>query len=212
MACFFYHNHIRGFLADSDDTVLGALARNNAFELTESQRNAWLFEISFLKQILHDESEGQIIFEYSIPRLGKRIDAVLLLHGIVFVLEFKVGATDYIRQDLEQVWDYALDLKNFHEASRDLTIVPILIATEAKESSSEQEVSRYDDQVFEPVQTNSQDLPAIIARFSAQYAQNIDLSRWVAFFSFIAISNRAARWCLRLIALTSTKRIMLQVV
>ena len=107
MARFFYYNHIRGFLADSDDTVLGALARNNAFELTESQRNAWLYEIDLLKDILRNESEGQIIFEYSIPRLGKRIDAVLLLHGIVFVLEFKVGATDYLRQDIEQVWDYA---------------------------------------------------------------------------------------------------------
>ena len=76
MARFFYHNQIRGFLADTDDAILGALARNNAFELTELQRNAWLFEISFLKQILHDESEGQIFFEYSIPRLGKRIDVL----------------------------------------------------------------------------------------------------------------------------------------
>ena len=178
MARFFYHNHILGFLADTNDAILGALARNNAFDLTETQRNAWLFEISCLKQILQDESEGQIIFEYSIPRLGKRIDAVLLLHGIIFVLEFKVGSTDYLRQDTEQVWDYALDLKNFHEASRDLTIVPVLIATDAEQSSVAQEVSRYDDQVFEPVQTNSRDLPAIIARFVEQYAQNIDLSRW----------------------------------
>ena len=135
MARFFYHNHIRGFLADTNDAILGELARKNTFDLTEQQRNAWLFEISCLKQILHDESEGQIIFEYSIPRLGKRIDAVLLLHGIVFVLEFKVGAPDYLRQDIEQVWDYALDLKNFHEASRDLTIVPVLIATDAEQSS-----------------------------------------------------------------------------
>ena len=168
---YFYHNHFSGFLADANDLILGALARNNAFDLTGVQRNTWLYEISFLKQILHDESEGQIVFEYSIPRLGKRIDVVLLLHGIVFVLEFKVGAVDYLRQDLEQVWDYALDLKNFHEASRDLTIVPILIATDAKQSSIVQEISRYDDQVFEPVQTNSQDLPAIIARFLKQYAK-----------------------------------------
>ena len=178
MARFFYHNHIPGFLADTNDAILGALARNNAFDLTEMQRNAWLFEISCLKGILQEETEGQIIFEYSIPRLGKRIDAVLLLHGIVFVLEFKVGATDYLRQDTEQVWDYALDLKNFHEASRDLTIVPILIATDAKQSSIAQELSRYDDHVFEPVHTNSRDLPAIIARFVTQYAQNIDLARW----------------------------------
>ncbi len=175
---YFYHNHILGFLADSNDAVLGALARNNSFQLVNQQRNAWLYEIRLLRDILRNESNGQIIFEYSIPRLGKRIDAVLLLRGIVFVLEFKVGATDYLRQDTEQVWDYALDLKNFHEDSRDLTIVPILIATDAKDSSSTQEVSHYDDQVFEPVLSNSKDLPGIIAQFSAQYAQNIDLSRW----------------------------------
>ena len=106
MARYFYHNHIPDFLADTNDAILGVLARNNVFELTESQRNAWLYEITFLKLVLQGESEGQIVFEYSIPRLGKRIDVVLLLHGIVFVLEFKVGATDYLRQDLEQVWDY----------------------------------------------------------------------------------------------------------
>jgi hypothetical protein len=92
MARYFYHNHIPDFLADTNDAILGALARNNAFELTESQRNAWLYEITFLKQVLQGESDGQIVFEYSIPRLGKRIDVVLLLHGIVFVLEFKVNA------------------------------------------------------------------------------------------------------------------------
>lgn len=179
MGRYFYHNHIRGFLADTNDAILGVLARNNAFDLTDLQRNAWLYEITFLKQVLQGKSEGQIVFEYSIPRLGKRIDIVLLLHGIVFVLEFKVGATDYLRQDLEQVWDYALDLKNFHEASRDLTIVPILVATDAKDSSVKQEVSRYDDQVFEPILANSQELPAIVSKFVKQYAQSIDLSRWV---------------------------------
>ena len=179
MERFFYHNHIPGFLADTNDAILGTLAKNNAFALINTQRKAWLYEITFLKQFLLNESKGQIIFEYSIPRLGKRIDTVLLLHGIVFVLEFKVGATEYLRQDLEQVWDYALDLKNFHEASRDLTIVPILVATDAKDSSVKQEASRYDDQVFEPVLANSQEFPAIIARFVGQYAQNINLSRWV---------------------------------
>lgn len=86
MERFFYQNNISGFLADSEDTILGILARNNSFDLVDLQRNAWLYEITFLKKLLHNESAGQIIFEYSIPRLGKRIDVVLLLHGIVFVL------------------------------------------------------------------------------------------------------------------------------
>ena len=179
MERFFYQNNIVSFLADSDNAILGALAKNNTFDLIDLQRNAWLYEISFLKNLLRDEKSGHIIFEYSIPRLGKRIDVVLLLHGIVFALEFKVGADEYLRQDLEQVWDYALDLKNFHEASRNLTIVPILVATEADSASISKEVSQYDDQVFEPILSNAAALPQIIAQFVDEYAQELDLSRWV---------------------------------
>ena len=176
---FYYQNSIAGFLADSEDAILGALARNNTFDLTDLQRNAWLYEIRLLKDMLCTESSGQIVFEYSIPRLGKRIDVVLLLHGIVFVLEFKVGAEEYLRQDLEQVWDYALDLKNFHEASRDLTIVPILVATDAESASVKKEVSHYDDRVFEPISANAEALPEIIRQFIKEYACDADLSRWV---------------------------------
>ncbi|MBE6387035.1 MAG: DUF2075 domain-containing protein [Lentisphaerae bacterium] len=179
MERFFYQNNITGFLADSEDTILGALARNNSFDLVDLQRNAWLYEITFLKNLLRKESSGHIIFEYSIPRLGKRIDAVLLLHGIIFVLEFKVGAKEFLRQDLEQVWDYALDLKNFHEASRNLTIVPILVATDADSPSVCKEVSQYDDQVFEPILSNAESLSSTIAQFVEEYSTNKDLSRWV---------------------------------
>ena len=179
MERFFYQSNISGFLADSEDAILGALARNNSFDLVDLQRNAWLYEITFLKNLLRNESSGHIIFEYSIPRLGKRIDAILLLHGIVFVLEFKVGAKEYLRQDLEQVWDYALDLKNFHEASHNLTIVPILVATDTDSASVSKEVSQYDDQVFEPILSNAASLSLIIAQFEEEYSTTNDLSRWV---------------------------------
>lgn len=178
MERFFYQNNIAGFLADSEDTILGALARNNSFDLVDLQRNAWVYEIDFLKDLLRGKSSGQIIFEYSIPRLGRRIDVVLLLHGIVFVLEFKVGAGEFSRQDVDQVWDYALDLKNFHETSRDLTIVPILAATDAPSVLGGKELSQYDDHVFEPILSNANDLPQIIAQLTNKYAQDIDLSRW----------------------------------
>ena len=176
---FYYQNSIAGFLADSENAILGALARSNTFDLIDLQRNAWLYEIKLLKDMLRAEPVGQIVFEYSIPRLGKRIDVVLLLHGIVFVLEFKVGAEEYLRQDLEQVWDYALDLKNFHEASRELPVVPILVATDAESASIQKEVSHYDDQVFEPISANAGALSGIIMQFVAAYARDTDLSRWV---------------------------------
>ncbi|MDQ6799354.1 MAG: DUF2075 domain-containing protein [Acidobacteriota bacterium] len=63
--------------------------------------------------------------------MGRRVDVVLLIGPVVLVVEFKVGATDFDRSAIEQVWDYALDLKNFHEASHDRPIVPISLATVA---------------------------------------------------------------------------------
>ena len=74
---FYYQSSIAGFLADSEDAILGALAKNNTFDLVDLQRNAWLYETRMLKDLLRTESAGQVIFEYSIPRLGKRIDVVL---------------------------------------------------------------------------------------------------------------------------------------
>lgn len=130
MARYFYAKSIDDFISDSDNEIIGNLTISSPFDVTDLQRNAWNEEIKLLKNILQG-LKGEIIFEYSIPRLGKRIDTVLLINGIVFVLEFKVGSREYLKQDVDQVWDYALDLKNFHEASHNLTIVPILIATDA---------------------------------------------------------------------------------
>ena len=41
--------------------------------------------------------------------------AVVVSAAAVVPIEFKVGATRHVRADYEQAWDYALDLKNFHE-------------------------------------------------------------------------------------------------
>ncbi len=175
---FFYADSVANFVASSEKEILGALAIENSFDLNDLQRNAWLYEIRLLKDILSDQTYGQVIFEYSIPRLGKRIDVTLLLRGIVFVLEFKVGAQEYFRHDSEQVWDYALDLKNFHEASQSLTIVPILVATEAPDSAENMKFSHYDDHVFEPILCNAGNLKRVIAEIIERHATDIDLSNW----------------------------------
>lgn len=147
------------------------------FDLTDLQRNAWIYEISYLKQILQNQS-GQILFEYSIPRLGKRVDVVLLIKGVIFVLEFKVGAEKYLRQDIEQVWDYALDLKNFHEESRAAVIVPVLIATETKGNFTALLFSHYNDMVVEPLLCNADNLPFVLDNALSKYASSLDLSDW----------------------------------
>ena len=104
------------------------------------------------------ESEGRVIFEYDIPRLGKRIDVVLLLRGIIFCIEFKVGETRILEADVDQVLDYALDLKNFHTFSQEKVIVPILTATNYAKASSAIQMSVYDDRVVNPLVTGKEHL------------------------------------------------------
>ena len=106
---------------------------------------------------------GQIIFEYDIPRLGKRIDVVLLLRGIIFCLEFKVGQKDALQADVEQVLDYALDLKNFHLLSQDRTIVPVLVPTDYKNRSTDFFASVYDDSIYNPLVTGAEGLKKLIS-------------------------------------------------
>ena len=128
------------------------------------QKYAWSEEIDIMKQVLQlwKNEYAEIIFEYSIPRLGKRIDVVLLLRGIVFAIEFKAGQDTYLQADMEQVMDYALDLKNFHLDSHSRTIVPILVATDAREISHELKFSVYDDSIYNPLMSNVDGLQDII--------------------------------------------------
>lgn len=159
---YFFRSSILDFRTLPSDTILGRLAKENPFDLTDLQRNTWLYEFELLKQVLSQYNNGEIIFEFSIPRLGKRIDVVLLLKGIIFVLEFKVGATEYGLQDIEQTWDYALDLKNFHEPSRNLYIAPILVATHAQNCVIHLRTCNYDGMVYEPLRANEHTLTEVI--------------------------------------------------
>ncbi len=119
----------------SHELVVGKLViGSGGFAIEQTQRDAWIEQISILKQVL-SHRVGQIYFEYAIPRMGKRIDVVLLIGSVIFVLEFKVGEKEFTSSALDQVCDYALDLKNFHESSRDHFIAPILIPTGARHAT-----------------------------------------------------------------------------
>ena len=131
MAKAYYINKIKKFILETNDTILGQLHINDEFETTDFQHNAWKEEIKILKNELAGFNLGDIIFEYTVPRIGTRIDIVLIIKGIIFILEFKVGAKEYNRRSKDQVMDYALDLKYFHEQSKMVKIVPILVATKA---------------------------------------------------------------------------------
>ena len=125
-----YDNEISAFIEADSNSVFGLLCDSYHGDALTTTRDAWKAEIDIMQQVLSslEVSDGRIVFEYDIPRLGKRIDVVLLLKGIVFCLEFKVGESSILEGDVDQVLDYALDLKNFHKFSNDKLIVPILVA------------------------------------------------------------------------------------
>jgi len=178
MSRYFYHSSISSFLTVHSDEIWTVLSQNSRMDDNVEQKDSWSHEIKCLQESLAGLS-GQIFMEYSIPRLGKRADVVLLISGIVFVLEYKVGEKGFNRADIEQVWDYALDIKYFHDASHKLIIAPVLIATGAKERSQTISRSSYDREVFEPLCCNDLSLRSVIDKIVEQYGDNtIKLDKW----------------------------------
>ena len=157
-----YSASIAEFLQEKSDTIVGRLATNNEFALLGTQRDAWLAQLELLQNSLVGLT-GSIFLEFNIPRIGRRIDAVLLIGPVVFVIEFKVGESAFERSAVDQVWDYALDLKNFHEASHTVSIVPILVATGASTSRLLQLIAD-EDNVYRPVLVSAAGLQEAIER------------------------------------------------
>jgi hypothetical protein len=174
----FYSAPIPSFLRSSSQEIFGALAQNSGFADEVSQKEAWLQQISILKEILK-EYNGTIFFEYSIPRMGRRIDVVLIIKNVIFILEFKVGESEFLASALDQVFDYALDLKNFHETSHAHLIAPILIATKANGSLFTIATTPHNDNIIFPLRTNSSNLKELIdAILSFSSGDQIDSDIW----------------------------------
>jgi len=128
-----FQSSIEEFISKSNNEILAELVKTQEGSLQTTQRYAWQEQISILKDVLPIYKDGYILFEYKIPRMGKRVDNILIIKNIIFVIEFKVGSENYLSQDKIQTFDYALDLKNFHAGSHDANISPILVSTEAKD-------------------------------------------------------------------------------
>jgi hypothetical protein len=175
----FYAEPISAFLAQSNAHILGELSRPGIFSITPDQSSAWEDEIRLLKEALLG-IDGFLCLEFDVPRIGSRIDAVVISGGCIFVLEFKVGESSYHRDAINQVWDYALDLKNFHRESHNAPIVPILICTLAKKGSSELSLP-FSDRVYEPITTNPENLLHLIrASLLTIEATPIDAEEWIS--------------------------------
>lgn len=185
MARYFYYSDIRSFLHESVEEIFGKLSMNDEYDTAATQKFAWEEEINTMKDVLrtYQDEQGWILFEYTIPRIGKRIDVVLLLRERIFAIEFKAGQEDILHADVDQVLDYALDLKNFHQGSAERMIAPILVPTENDKVSTTCTLSHYDDGIYEPMIANKEALGDIIGRVLRQVIPHTEykvaLSDWV---------------------------------
>jgi len=150
---------LQAFLQLDPLTILGELTDAESFDINTRTTDAWKGEIALIQETL-EGVDGHIHLEYIIPRMGKRVDVLLVIQNVIFLIEFKVGTDTYQASAVNQVIDYALDMQNFHEGSHDQIICPILIATEAEEVSIDLILSN--DQIFEPILSNGDNLKQII--------------------------------------------------
>ena len=178
MSRYLYKESFKEFLNESDEAILGKIVENseNSSE-TIQQINTWKAEINVLKEALNGDIEGNVSFEYTIPRIGHRVDNVLIINGIIYLLEFKVGEREYKKYEIDQVVDYALDLKNFHKESYTKKIIPILVATRAENIENKLEFS--DDGIANPILCNAINLGENLKRIANSVSDvDFDYNTW----------------------------------
>jgi hypothetical protein len=163
----------------TDDDLFGRLARALNFAVEPNQRAAWLYQIRHLRSLAADLPDAYFFLEFLIPRMGRRADLIVINGGVVFVVEYKVGARQFDRSGLDQVFGYGLDLKHFHETSHDRPVVPILVATDAE--SGDEPLACWDyDQIAQPLRVAPRELATVIRAVSeTTLAPGIDASKWM---------------------------------
>ena len=173
----YYSAPIKEFLSHSLSEILGDICSNSSSASTTiQQQNAWEAEIKILKEQLRNFCDGRVLFEYVIPRMGKRIDVVVLYKNIVFLLEFKCGDVDYKASAYDQVYDYALDLRNFQKESHNKLLVPMVVATKA--GSVPFNVCEI-DRIIEPIKCNEGNISSAISLIVGKYKESyFDYAEW----------------------------------
>jgi len=171
MLNYYYKSNISSFISQSTKEIIGSITISNKFDSTRNQNSSWELQIPILKDALRGK-EGTIFFEFSIPRMGKRVDAIVIIKNIVYVIEFKVGEKYYHQFNIDQVWDYALDLKNFHLPSHNALLIPVLICTEAKQSYLDIITTSHKDNLTVPLRVNKFDLKIVIDQTNAFFKEN----------------------------------------
>lgn len=174
----YYAATIDCFVLSSTEQILGSLTLGNDFALIQTQRDAWVAQIEILRTALLPHA-GSVYFEYSIPRMGRRIDVVVVIGAVIFVLEFKVGEAEFSAFATDQVFDYALDLKNFHDASHAQFIAPVLIATKVTNAAPLIATTPQNDRLLFPIKTDVEQLGSVIENtLKFVDGSDIDVIEW----------------------------------
>ena len=172
----YYSENSENFCQENPNTILGKLLQNDPYSTLQTQKNAWKEQINILQKELSGISIDRILFEYTIPRMGRRVDNIVFYKGVIYVLEFKVGENKYKNADLKQAEGYALDLKYFQEASRNCKLVPILICTDAPDYKNRIEI---EGDVCKPLRTNALNLQQVISQAANEFSEpEIDSILW----------------------------------
>ena len=174
---YYYAADICDFMNQSTAEILGVIHSNDmSAETTIQQSNTWRKEVEILKEQLSSLGEGRLIFEYTIPRKGKRVDNVVLYKNIVFLLEFKCGDSEYHSYAYDQVYDYALDLRNFQKESHNKLLVPIMISTKAPAVDNEITIQ---DRIVEPLKCNADNIGETILQVADMFDETpFDYIKW----------------------------------
>jgi hypothetical protein len=174
----YYQASVKEFLKTTSEEIRGIISNSHTQAIEYNQTRAWVGQVENLQSQLSELDDGYICFELLIPRMGKRADVVLLYKGIIFVLEYKVGAKEYSATDKRQALGYAMDLKHFHEASHHRVIIPVLIATKAK--SVEISLIKHESGVSEVICTNSSNIHEIISNCISSFPEStFNYSEWL---------------------------------
>jgi hypothetical protein len=177
-----YGASLLDFIRQDASAILGELALQSAGDIETTQRNAWDEQIRLLKTLsipAVPSAQARIYFEFTVPRLGRRADVVLIVGHVMFILEFKVGEANFHRSAIDQVWDYALDFKYFHEASHLISILPVLVATHAPDQELRFEATGHNDGLMRPVIAAPSQLSSVIQTGLAQFdTPTIDCAKW----------------------------------
>ena len=175
----YYYANCEDFLNASEAEIRDEIVQHSMqFDLTAQQNIAWNEEIRILKQVMRELGDGQIAFEYTIPRMGRRVDVVIIRKGQIFLLEFKVFEDEYPKHAVDQAVDYAVDLHNFHEESHETDLFSVLVCTAAPAIENNVELRNH---IATPMRCNENNLASEIKRISEVFdtSKTINANAWV---------------------------------